>query len=90
MAYYRLSRAWPLQDACIFLAGDIDRPVQQNEPVAVLRACEKPGDAELRHCLHGKAAWLAHDLKIRLFEKRRGTRTIGNASDDCRRFGYVR
>ena len=66
------------------------RPVQQNEPIAVLRACEKPGDAGLRHCLHGKAAWLAHDLKTRLFEKRRGTRTIGNASDGCRRFGYVR
>lgn len=29
-------------------------------------------------------------MKIRLFEKRRGTRTIDNANDDCRLFGNVR
>jgi hypothetical protein len=66
------------------------RPVQQHEPIAVLRTCKKPEDDGLRHCLHGKAAWIAHDLKIRLFERRRGTRTIDDANDDCRPFGNVR
>jgi hypothetical protein len=56
------------------------RPVQLSEPIAV-RTCEKPGDAGLRYCLDVKTAWFAHNLKIRLFEKRRGTRTIGNASE---------
>ena len=66
------------------------QPDQQHQPTAVLRTCKKPGDAGLRHCLDVKAAWLAHDLKIRLFEIRRATRAIDNASDNCRRFGYVR
>ena len=28
------------------------QPDQQHEPIAVLRTCEKPGDAGLRHLLH--------------------------------------
>ena len=66
------------------------RPVHLSEPIAVLRTCEKPGDAGLRHSFISKGCIGSWQTDAESSEIRRATRAIDNRNDDCRRFGHVR